>query len=225
MPAPRRGAHNDPSSVSHSQRGTFAGSASSESDAHGKSRRSQGAIGNGLQAAVVKRIWQPSFLSQGLRRTILTRPLLEATLAALPAEWTILLDRRSGGTRGPYVGFVLRHPDNGVALADLEDRRQNSPSASGHSSSASRSSAIPSPCQQRPGGGRAMRHSEYDPGAKDRRRPWNAGRKLGGKRALKPQQSPSPALRPGQSLRREEVLEFPPFLQDALLVVVAQERI
>ena len=32
-----------------------------------------------------------------------------------------------------------------------------------------------------------MGHSEYDPGAKDRR-PWNAGRKLGGKRALKPQQ-------------------------------------
>lgn len=32
-----------------------------------------------------------------------------------------------------------------------------------------------------------MGHSEYDPGAKDRG-PWNAGRKLGGKRALKPQQ-------------------------------------
>jgi integrase len=32
-----------------------------------------------------------------------------------------------------------------------------------------------------------MGHSEYDPGAKERR-PWNAGRKLGGKRALKPQQ-------------------------------------
>jgi hypothetical protein len=33
-----------------------------------------------------------------------------------------------------------------------------------------------------------MGHSEYDPGARDRR-PWNAGRKLGGKRALKPQQA------------------------------------
>jgi site-specific recombinase XerC len=32
-----------------------------------------------------------------------------------------------------------------------------------------------------------MGHSEYDPGFKDRR-PWNAGRKLGAKRALKPQQ-------------------------------------
>ena len=31
-----------------------------------------------------------------------------------------------------------------------------------------------------------MGHSEYDPGAK--RRPWNAGRKLGAKRPLKPQQ-------------------------------------
>jgi hypothetical protein len=31
-----------------------------------------------------------------------------------------------------------------------------------------------------------MAHSEYDPGARDRR--WNAGRKPGGKRALKPQQ-------------------------------------
>ena len=32
-----------------------------------------------------------------------------------------------------------------------------------------------------------MRHSEYDPAAKDRR-PWNAGRIIGTKRALKPQQ-------------------------------------
>ena len=32
-----------------------------------------------------------------------------------------------------------------------------------------------------------MGHSEHDPGFKDRR-PWNAGRKLGAKRALKPQQ-------------------------------------
>jgi site-specific recombinase XerC len=32
-----------------------------------------------------------------------------------------------------------------------------------------------------------MGHSEYDPGAKDRR-PWNAGRKIGAKLALKPQQ-------------------------------------
>ena len=32
-----------------------------------------------------------------------------------------------------------------------------------------------------------MGHSEYDPAAEDRR-PWNAGRKIGAKRALKPQQ-------------------------------------
>jgi integrase len=32
-----------------------------------------------------------------------------------------------------------------------------------------------------------MGHSEYDPGFRDRK-PWNAGRKLGAKRALKPQQ-------------------------------------
>lgn len=32
-----------------------------------------------------------------------------------------------------------------------------------------------------------MGHSEYDLGFKDSR-PWNAGRKLGAKRALKPQQ-------------------------------------
>ena len=32
-----------------------------------------------------------------------------------------------------------------------------------------------------------MGHSEYDPGAKDLR-PWNAGRKIGAKRPLKPQQ-------------------------------------
>jgi integrase len=34
---------------------------------------------------------------------------------------------------------------------------------------------------------KAMGQSEYDPGVKERR-PWNAGRMLGGKRALKPQQ-------------------------------------
>jgi hypothetical protein len=32
-----------------------------------------------------------------------------------------------------------------------------------------------------------MGHSEYDPAAKDRR-PWNVGRMVGAKRALKPQQ-------------------------------------
>src|SRR5260370_37851705 len=35
--------------------------------------------------------------------------------------------------------------------------------------------------------GKAMGHSEYDPAAKDRR-PWNVGRMVGAKRALKPQQ-------------------------------------
>jgi integrase len=34
---------------------------------------------------------------------------------------------------------------------------------------------------------KAMGHSEHDPATQDRR-PWNAGRKLGAKRALKPQQ-------------------------------------
>jgi hypothetical protein len=33
-----------------------------------------------------------------------------------------------------------------------------------------------------------MGHSEHDPAAKDRR-PWNAGRKLGAKRTLKPRRS------------------------------------
>src|SRR5215217_4900411 len=37
------------------------------------------------------------------------------------------------------------------------------------------------------GGRQAMGPSEYDPGFRDRK-PWNAGRKLGAKRALKPQQ-------------------------------------
>ena len=32
-----------------------------------------------------------------------------------------------------------------------------------------------------------MGHSEFDPGVK-KRRPWNAGRKIGAKRVLKPQQ-------------------------------------
>lgn len=32
-----------------------------------------------------------------------------------------------------------------------------------------------------------MRHSEFDP-AFGERRPWNAGRKIGAKRALKPEQ-------------------------------------
>ncbi len=40
-------------------------------------------------------------------------------------------------------------------------------------------------CLQR--GENIIGHSEYDPGAKDRRS-WNAGRKIGAKRALKPQQ-------------------------------------
>ena len=38
-----------------------------------------------------------------------------------------------------------------------------------------------------PGEEKAMGHSEYDPAAKERR-PWNAGRMVGAKRALKPQQ-------------------------------------
>src|SRR5215208_3406250 len=44
-----------------------------------------------------------------------------------------------------------------------------------------------SPGRDWPARRQAMGHSEYDPGFKDRR-PWNAGRKLGAKRALKPQQ-------------------------------------
>jgi hypothetical protein len=38
-----------------------------------------------------------------------------------------------------------------------------------------------------------MGHSEYDPVAEERR-PWNAGRKLGAKRALKPQQRGPPRV-------------------------------
>ena len=44
---------------------------------------------------------------------------LEAMLARLPADWTILVERRIGGTYGPYVPFVLLHRDIGVALVDL----------------------------------------------------------------------------------------------------------
>jgi len=44
---------------------------------------------------------------------------LEATLARLPAQWTILVERRIGGEDGPYVRFVLLHPNIGVALVDL----------------------------------------------------------------------------------------------------------
>ena len=39
-----------------------------------------------------------------------------------------------------------------------------------------------------------MGHSEYDPAAKDRR-PWNAGRMVGAKRALKPQRARPQLLR------------------------------
>ena len=44
-----------------------------------------------------------------------------------------------------------------------------------------------SPGRYWPAKRQAIGHSGYDPGFKDRR-PWNAGRKLGAKRALKPQQ-------------------------------------
>jgi hypothetical protein len=50
-----------------------------------------------------------------------------------------------------------------------------------------RGNAVPFPLPKEARRKRAMGHSEYDPGVRDRR-PWNAGRKLGGKRALKPQQ-------------------------------------
>src|ERR1051326_938483 len=41
--------------------------------------------------------------------------------------------------------------------------------------------------RQVPARRRSMGHSKYDPGFKDRT-PWNAGRKVGAKRAVKPQQ-------------------------------------
>ena len=47
---------------------------------------------------------------------------LEATLASLPDDWTLLPERRIGGADGPEVGFVLVHPAIGIALVDLLPR-------------------------------------------------------------------------------------------------------
>lgn len=44
---------------------------------------------------------------------------LEATLASLPDDWTLLPRRRIGGADGPEIGFVLLHPEIGIALVDL----------------------------------------------------------------------------------------------------------
>ena len=44
---------------------------------------------------------------------------LEATLASLPDDWTLLPGRQIGGADGPEVGFVLVHPAIGIALVDL----------------------------------------------------------------------------------------------------------
>jgi site-specific recombinase XerC len=51
-----------------------------------------------------------------------------------------------------------------------------------------------------------MGHSEFDPGAK--RRPWNAGRKLGAKRPLKPQQVWAVRFRLDQDLRLRDRAMF-----------------
>jgi hypothetical protein len=48
---------------------------------------------------------------------------LEATLASLPDDWTLLPQRRIGGVDGPEVGCVLIHPAIGIALVDLLPRR------------------------------------------------------------------------------------------------------
>jgi len=48
---------------------------------------------------------------------------LEALLASLPDEWTLIPDRHIGGRDGPHVGFVLLHPEIGIALVDLEPGR------------------------------------------------------------------------------------------------------
>jgi hypothetical protein len=44
---------------------------------------------------------------------------LEATLASLPDDWTLLPGRRIGGADGPRIGFTLIHPAIGIALVDL----------------------------------------------------------------------------------------------------------
>jgi hypothetical protein len=48
---------------------------------------------------------------------------LEATLTRLPDDWTLLPRRRIGGEAGPQIGFVLLHPEIGVALVDLRADR------------------------------------------------------------------------------------------------------
>ena len=48
---------------------------------------------------------------------------LETTLASLPDEWTLLPGRRIGGADGPGVGFLLVHPEIGIALVDLAPAR------------------------------------------------------------------------------------------------------
>lgn len=48
-----------------------------------------------------------------------TAARLEALLASLPDEWILIPDRRIGGEGGPRVGFVLLHPEIGIALVDL----------------------------------------------------------------------------------------------------------
>lgn len=44
---------------------------------------------------------------------------LEATLTSLPDDWTLLPDRQIGGADGPLAGFILVHPEIGVAVIDL----------------------------------------------------------------------------------------------------------
>ncbi|HUK60150.1 MAG TPA: hypothetical protein VLV50_13045 [Stellaceae bacterium] len=48
---------------------------------------------------------------------------LEATLARLPDEWTLLPRRRIGGDDGPEAGIVLLHPEIGAAVIDLARNR------------------------------------------------------------------------------------------------------
>lgn len=48
---------------------------------------------------------------------------LEAMLATLPDEWLLLRDRAIGGAGGPRAGFVLIHPEIGIALIDLAPAR------------------------------------------------------------------------------------------------------
>ena len=54
---------------------------------------------------------------------------LEATLARLPDDWTLLPRRRIGGSDGPEIAVVLIHAEIGAALVDLDQTRADQAAA------------------------------------------------------------------------------------------------